>query len=151
MLIGGPAVDPVQIRNTGCLWVKKFSTFPTRRCLFYRPFNARISWGDKRGAPECQQAFPDLIILCMNTNVRFCRVVIAASLGAVLWAACSSPEQRFSQNSSSKPFEPVEFEETAPAETPIREFAGVQRNNFDDLEAYRKRLIEETVAGFQLQ
>src|SRR5689334_2096938 len=43
----------------------------------------------------------------MNSRLKFYRVVAAASLGAVLWAACSTPESRVSNISPAKVPDPT--------------------------------------------
>ena len=114
----------------------------------------------RRGGVPILGPDSNLYLFAMNTNVRFCRVVAAALLGALLWAACSSPEQRFSANSHqqsqthsarvgkletshdsiSVPQKEVS-QASLDAAKVIYEGAGAERST-DSLESYREELAE---------
>lgn len=58
----------------------------------------------------------------MNTQLRFYRVVVAASLGAVLWAACSSPEHRMAATSPAPVSAPIDLLKRTPSTHPEQQY-----------------------------
>ncbi|MDB6028825.1 MAG: hypothetical protein JWM68_5048 [Verrucomicrobiales bacterium] len=81
----------------------------------------------------------------MNTRLRFYRVVAGASLGAVLWAACSSPQSRVSNTRPVTPPAPATAPEPTPAKDPERRL-GVAALETRDVITQVLKMERESVA-----